>query len=102
MLNIVGSGDALEINEDENIADEQSAPSIAKIQPKQTAPTPKKKAVVDSWDAEDDGDETDTSYGEGDSVSKGTAMDEMGLLKVYKTFVRLKAEFDEKFKAIFA
>lgn len=102
MLNIVGSGDALEINEDENIADEQSTPSIAKIQPKQTAPTPKKKAVVESWDAEAEGDEAESSSGEGSTASNGMEMDEIGLLKVYKTFVQLKAEFDEKFKAIFA
>ena len=104
MLNIVGSGDALEINADEKLADELEAPQMAQMQPKQTAPAPKRKAVVESWDneADDDGEDARSSSGDGNNAFKGTEMNEMGLLKVYKTFVQLKAEFDEKFKAIFA
>ncbi|KAL9122859.1 MAG: hypothetical protein Q9187_000595 [Circinaria calcarea] len=102
MLNIVGSGDALEINADEKLADELEAPPMAQIQPKQTASAPKKKAVAESWDDEDDGENARSSSGDGNNASKGTEMDEIGLLKVYSAFVQLKAGFDEKFKAIFA
>lgn len=118
LINTVGSGDALEIDEDENLADDDDAgdtdASIAlALKSKQVLPTPKaaKVQVAESWDDEeeevDDGDNdassTPSDWGENsEELEYGSKTGDEGLLQVYKAFVRLKVEFDEKFKLIWA
>lgn len=77
--------------------------------PKQKAedkPKAKKAAVLDSW--EDDFDEGESEGGEKSDPSKATSCEEWGddgngsLLRVLKAFRMLQAEFDEKFRKVWA
>lgn len=122
LIDIVGSGDALEIDEDERLADDDNAgdtdASIAlALKSTQVLPAPKaaKVKVEESWDDEEE--EVDDGGGSGGNDASSTPSDwggdseeledgsntgDAGLLQVYKAFVRLKVEFDEKFKVIWA
>ena len=97
MINLVGDGDALEIDADERLADEIEPPT--NVQVEIALPMRKTKAVIESWDD----DEESTIALPTDEESKTMlrrSIDEMGLMPVYRAFVQLKMEFDEKFRAI--
>ena len=96
MMDLVGSGDALEID-----ADEQSAKEVEPVDQKLTTHRDRNK-VADNWD-EDEDDIDDNESDEGSrrsSTLSGAQDDQTGLLLVYQNFVKLRAQFDEKFKAI--
>ncbi len=107
MLDVMGSGDAAENEADEEVAATTIAePSTMKFHAPSIPPPPKKsKKVVDDWNAGEDALVAEEDY------LKSEALKEMGvnedeeydkLLDVYKSFRKLKAEFDEKFRAIWA
>ncbi|KAL8919833.1 MAG: hypothetical protein Q9208_006566 [Pyrenodesmia sp. 3 TL-2023] len=71
----------------------------------------KKKKVEESWEVEADADakaedeawdEGDTDEDEGDAGPQTVKEMEKGFVCVYKSFKKLKGEFDEKFRAMFA
>ena len=97
MINLVGDGDALEIDVDEKFADEMELP--LKAEPQKSPPVRKIKAVADRWDDEEDSVST-LPTSEENSATRNQNIDEMGLMPVYRAFVQLKLEFDEKFRAI--
>lgn len=107
----VGSGDAEMIAEDERLATEATSSREPQPQPKPKQPTAtRKNDVLEDWDA--DAEDISTEDTASDCGPEGSAKsklpfeawgdDEMGLMKVYKTFQMLKADFDEKFLAIWA
>ena len=107
MLDIMGSGDAAENEQDEEVAatvvtDTASTKSTASSQP---AIVKKGKKVVDDWDAGEDAMVEEENYlkSEGQNGTGATDDEEYDkLMNVYKAFRKLKAEFDEKFRAIWA
>lgn len=120
MLDVMGEGDEHINLEDDKFAAEtpsekaesssaSTASDRARI-PLPTAPTanPRKKKVADSWDDDDDdngdGNEAMNGASEGDFEGTSRSIEEVeqGFLNVYRALSRLRAEFDIKFKAIFA
>ena len=102
MIDIVGSGDAVEIDADERLAEEMATPLVSQLNQKLNV-LPAKNKVAERWD--DGADDVDdvTLVTEGSRRSSTTLIgqdDKMELLQVYEAFVRLRTEFDEKFKAI--
>lgn len=119
MLDVMGGGDELDNLEDDKFAAEMSnekgdgklksansdsrraRPPVASA----SKPRPKQK-VAASWD--DDEDEVKASQnsddGSDDDGSKGQSADAIkkGFMNVFRAFTILRAEFDTKFKAIFA
>ena len=124
MLDLVGGGDlheneaeAADAADDDKMSDSTavsgaSTPARIGQQLAAAAKPKKKKKVMESWDDElSEGDADAAAAGEddldGSTVADGLddlALDESekGLRNVYKAMVRLKAEFDEKFKAMWA
>ncbi len=104
MTDIVGGGDALEIDADEKMAEEQQLnpmPQVGQVKAKPVVVKAKTK-VVDSWD-DDAGAEEEQSEGDEDGDERdggGQSSEELKLYKVYQTFCKLRALFDEKLKAI--
>lgn len=108
MLDIMGTGDAAENDGDEEIAAASvPAPTVG------TTPAPLvfakkgKKGVVDDWDAGEDAivaEEDFLKNEKGEEGGRGETDDEEyeRLMNVYRAFRKLKTEFDEKFRAIWA
>lgn len=75
MLDLVGSGDAFEEQQDDKAIDKGTG----------------QKVENDEKDEEEGGDDWD-----------GEKVDEKGLVNVLKAFTNVKTEFDEKFKRMWA
>ncbi|KAI9879181.1 MAG: hypothetical protein M1830_009321 [Pleopsidium flavum] len=111
MTETVGGGDAEMIAEDESLATEATGSKEPQSKPKPKQPaTTRKNILSEDWDA--DGEDLSSEDSSSDYDPERSAKsklpfeawsdDERGLMKVYKAFVMLKAEFDEKFLAIWA
>ncbi len=117
MLDIIGEGDETNNAEDDKFAvdstdTESVATSTATTDTGRTSimtasstgsKAAKKKKVANSWDDSDDdeGHEPEATNGSlGDDPSKEEL--ERGFLNVYKAITKLRAEFDTKFRKIFA
>ncbi|ESZ96877.1 hypothetical protein SBOR_2742 [Sclerotinia borealis F-4128] len=106
LLDIMGAGDSVENENDEKMAEDAipqavSAPS-GELQ--QAQPVRRKK-VVDDWDAGEDRLAAEEDYLEKEKESGAGATDDeeyQKLMTVYRAFRKLKTEFDEKFRAIWA
>jgi ATP-dependent RNA helicase DDX60 len=107
MLDVMGSGDLAENDNDEQVA----ADSIP--DPTTTAKTPtapqqpfvkKGRKVVDDWDAGEDALVEEENYLKNERAKTGANDDEEydKLMNVYKAFRLLKTEFDSKFREIWA
>ncbi len=115
LLDITGEGDENNNAEDDQFADtttdtESTAASTATADTGRTSVTsgstlasrPKKKKVVDSWDASDDDEDFEpeaNGFGANDPSKEEL---ERGFLNVYKAIKKLRFEFDTKFRKIFA
>ncbi|KAH8807909.1 hypothetical protein F5884DRAFT_821438 [Xylogone sp. PMI_703] len=117
MLNVVGSGDAIQKEVDEKAAGAASsegddANSTSSVSTTNKTPTKgvvvKQETVADNWDESKDGegseeDSSSKSSLENDILAKEIHdTDYRELLNVYKAFRMLQTEFNEKFKAIWA
>lgn len=114
MLDVMGSGDAAENDADAEVAETQVADPNAPAGGNATAsknPAPmlpafaKKKKVVDDWDAGEDALVAEEDYlkAEGEKGTGATDDEEYDkLMNVDKAFRKLKTEFDEKFRVIWA
>lgn len=122
MMNLSGQGDVMEADagdeEGSNAPSEKSSHIAAAKIAEPVLKVKKKKVVKDSWDASDsDDDETtstareksmstartsDSLLGSDDYSSSGGSSEDDGLMNVLTAFRMLKAEFDEKFRAMWA
>ncbi|KAH8687441.1 hypothetical protein BGZ60DRAFT_393597 [Tricladium varicosporioides] len=107
MLDVMGSGDAAENEGDEQAADNtDTAVPVQQISPPvQAVPIRKSKKVVDDWDAGEDALDAQEQFERSGGLNGTGATDDEEYKKlndVYKAFRKLKVDFDEKFKAIWA
>ena len=106
MLDIMGSGDAAENDADEEVAAKTEPEPVARSNaPTQAAPIRKSKKVADDWGASEDAMVAEEDYLKSDGLNGTGATDDEEydkLMNVYKAFRKLKTEFDEKFRAIWA
>jgi ATP-dependent RNA helicase DDX60 len=107
MLDVMGTGDAAENDADEKIAAATvpDAPAVSAAAAQTTAPHKKSKKVVDDWDAGEDALVAEEDYLKSEGLNGTGATDDEEydkLMNVYKAFRKLKTEFDEKFRAIWA
>lgn len=117
MLDIIGEGDETNNAEDDKFAvdstdTESVATSTAMTDTGRTSITTasstgskpgKKKKITASWDDSDD-DEWDEPEATSGSLGNDPSKEELerGFLNVYKAMTKLRAEFDTKFRKIFA
>lgn len=107
MLDVMGTGDVAENDLDEEIA-AQSVPPPATTTTTTQQPAfvkKSKKGVVDDWNADEDAiaAEENLSKEEVGNGTEGTDNEEYDkLMNVYKAFRKVKTEFDEKFKDMWA
>jgi hypothetical protein len=108
MLDVMGSGDAAENEGDEEIAAAiipETTTTSTTTNTRQAPVVKKTKKVVDDWDAGEDAlvEEENFLKSEGNNGICVTDDEEYDkLMNVYKAFRKLKNEFDEKFRAIWA
>lgn len=123
MLDVMGEGDEHNNFEDDKIAAEIPAEkaegnSVNATSDRGRVPLPtasssksgSKKKVAESWDDEDLDEVKDFNSANGaveetllgDAKSRSVDEIEEGFLNVYRAMTKLRAEFDTKFKAIFA
>lgn len=110
MLDVMGSGDLAENDGDEAMAADSIPDPIATVSTgggnKPAVQFVKKgKKVVDDWDAGEDAMDAEEKYLESEAVDGVGATDDEEyekLMNVYKAFRNLKAEFDKKFREIWA
>ena len=106
VLDIMGSGDAAENDADEEVAAKtESEPAAKSNTPAQAAPVRKNKKVADDWNASEDAMVAEEDYLKSEGLNGTGATDDEEydkLMNVYRAFRKLKTEFDEKFRAIFA
>jgi hypothetical protein len=107
MLDVMGSGDAAENDADEEIAAAtvSDAPAKSTAAAQSAVPVKKSKKVVDDWDAGEDAIVAEENYLKSEGLNGTGATDDEEydkLMNVYKAFKKLKTEFDEKFRAIWA
>jgi hypothetical protein len=108
MLDIMGSGDAAENDADEEVAAKTEQPEPANNKFAAPVPPPqvrKSKKVADDWGASEDAMVAEEDYLKSEGLNGTGATDEEEydkLMNVYKAFRKLKTEFDEKFRAIWA
>ncbi|TAQ87818.1 hypothetical protein B7494_g3841 [Chlorociboria aeruginascens] len=102
MLDVMGSGDAHENDVDEGIAPPTN--TMAPTPTTQAPTTNKKEKVVDDWNAGEDAVVAEEEFKKSEGNGMGVSDDEEyeKLMNVYKAFRKLKTEFDEKFRAIWA
>jgi len=107
MLDVMGSGDAAENDGDEAMAADAIPDSTAM----KTTPAPqptfakKGKKVVDDWDAGEDAIVAEENFLKSEGANGTGATDDEEydkLMNVYKAFRKLKTEFDNKFREIWA
>lgn len=114
---LAGEGDEQENLEDDKFADDSTvasgttATSTATVDTGRTsistsslASRPKKKKVVDSWDDAADQEEANEANEAEKELEEDISKDEIerGFLSIYKSMVKLRTEFDTKFRKIFA
>ncbi|RDW71562.1 hypothetical protein BP6252_08125 [Coleophoma cylindrospora] len=110
MLDVMGSGDAAENDADEQIAatDTETTISSASVAPSAPPTLIKKgkKGIVDDWDAGEDALVAEEDFLKNEMVEEGRGETDdeeyEKLMNVYRAFRKLKTEFDEKFRAIWA
>ncbi|CZS88239.1 related to SKI2-antiviral protein and putative helicase [Rhynchosporium graminicola] len=108
MLDVMGSGDAAENEEDAEVAAASIAEPTATNNSASGSTQPafvKKKKVVEDWDAGEDALVAEEEYLKGEGLNGTGATDDEEydkLMNVYKAFRKLKTEFDEKFRVIWA
>jgi hypothetical protein len=106
MLDVMGSGDAAENDADAEEAEAAVPEATIKVAPTtQAAPVRKSKKVADDWDASEDAMVAEENYLKSEGLNGTGATDDEEydkLMNVYKAFRKLKTEFDEKFRAIWA
>ncbi|TVY52513.1 putative helicase [Lachnellula cervina] len=106
MLDIMGSGDAAENDADAEVAAKtEPEPAARSNAPTQAAPVRKSKKVADDWGASEDAMVAEEDYLNSEGLNGTGATDDEEydkLMNVYKAFRKLKTEFDEKFRAIWA
>ncbi|QSZ32856.1 hypothetical protein DSL72_002436 [Monilinia vaccinii-corymbosi] len=106
LLDVMGAGDSVENENDEKIAEEAVPQAVsAPASEIQQAPPVRRKKVVDDWDAGEDRLAAEEDYLEKEKESGAGVTDDeeyQKLMNVYRAFRMLKAEFDEKFRAICA
>ncbi|KAG9243714.1 hypothetical protein BJ878DRAFT_509403 [Calycina marina] len=106
MLEVMGSGDAIENDGDEKAAEVVMPESGSnKFEAPKPPPIIRKKKVADDWDVGEDEIAEEEAYhkAEREAGTGGTDAEEFEqLMNVYKAFKKLKSEFDEKFKTIWA
>ena len=108
MLDVMGSGDVAENEGDEEIAATaipETTTASNTTSSRQVPVVKKSKKVVDDWDASEDAlvEEENVLKSGGNSGLGGTDDEEYDkLMNVYRAFRKLKTEFDEKFRAIWA
>lgn len=107
MLDVMGSGDIAENDADEKVAEETAKETQPKIGTPVQAPPPvrKTKKVAEDWDASEDAMVAEENFlKSGGANGTGATDDEEydKLVNVYKSFRKLKTDFDEKFRAIWA
>lgn len=107
MLDVMGTGDAAENEEDEQDAAAAipDTPAASKPNVSQQPVVRKSKKVVDDWDAGEDAlvaeeDALKSAIFNGISATDDEEYDK--LMNVYKAFRKLKTEFDSKFMVIWA
>ena len=114
---LAGEGDEHENLEDDKFADdstvtsEATGTSVATTDTSRTSVStssvtsrPKKKKIADSWDVAADEEEAD-GVKEMEAIDEDdTSKEELekGFLNIYKAMVKLRTEFDVKFRKIFA
>jgi hypothetical protein len=107
MLDVMGTGDAAENEEDEKDAAAiiPEIPAAVKATTSQQPVARKSKRVVDDWDAGEDALVAEEHALKSAVLNGISATDDEEydkLMNVYKAFRKLKTEFDAKFKAIWA
>ncbi|KAE8449822.1 hypothetical protein EG329_007299 [Mollisiaceae sp. DMI_Dod_QoI] len=107
MLDVMGSGDAAENDADEKVAAATipDAPTAKIINPDQPVQPKKSKKVAEDWDTGEDALVAEEDYLKSrvGREMEGTDDEEYDkLMNVYKAFRKLKTDFDEKFRAIWA
>ncbi|KAF7874002.1 hypothetical protein EAF04_002674 [Stromatinia cepivora] len=106
LLDVMGAGDSVENENDEKMAEDLSPQNVpAPSSELQQAQPVRRKKVVDDWDAGEDRLAAEEDYLEKEKESgAGATEDEeyQKLMTVYRAFRKLKTEFDEKFRAIWA
>lgn len=124
MLDVMGTGEAAEAEEDEQEAAALEAASASSVvsgttNSRSTISTASsvisnktfsksKKKVADDWDADEDEMTAEDKFRESEKIngsgtgSKSDDEEYEQLVNVYRAFKKLRGEFDEKFKAIFA
>ena len=114
---LAGEGDEAQNLEDDKFADdstiagESTANTAAPVSAARTpisassvASKPKKKKAVDSWDVAADEEAENDANGADEMLKDDTSKEELerGFLNIYKSMVKLRTEFDTKFRKIFA
>jgi len=105
MLDVMGSGDAAENDVDEQIAAALIPETTTTTSGPQAPVFRRGKKVVDDWDAGEDDLVAQEEYLKNEeSAGVGANDDEEyeKLMNVYKAFLKLKTEFDTKFRVIWA
>ncbi|TGO55436.1 hypothetical protein BCON_0092g00190 [Botryotinia convoluta] len=106
LLDVMGAGDSVENENDEKMAEDSIPQAVSgpSSEVQQAQPVRRKK-VVDDWDAGEDRLAAEEDYLEKEKESGAGATDDEEyekLMTVYRAFRKLKTEFDEKFRAIWA
>ncbi|RDL40340.1 p-loop containing nucleoside triphosphate hydrolase [Venustampulla echinocandica] len=107
MLDVMGSGDIAENDADEAVAEQTVQDTQPKIGTPVQAPPPvrRKKKVAEDWDASEDAMVAEENFLKSGGLNGTGATDDEEydkLMNVYKAFRKLKTDFDEKFRAIWA
>ena len=110
ILEVMGSGDAAENDGDEELAAETATSNpTSSVLPDPSIPPSsmqrnKKKKVADDWDADEDEMVAKEKMAEETKTIKVVSDDEEyeAMMNVYRAFLKLKVEFDTKFRAIWA
>jgi hypothetical protein len=107
MLDVMGSGDTIENDGDEEVAAkaEPEAPMKIGAPPIPPPVIRKTKKIAEDWGASEDAMVAEEDYlkSGGTNGTGATDSEEYDkLMNVYKAFRKLKTEFDEKFRAIWA
>ena len=86
--------------------DKKVASAPAPLQKEQPKTKPKKKVVVDSWDdeesEEEEEEETERTTSSGPQKPSWVDDDNENLLRIFRYFLALRTEFEEKFRKTFA
>lgn len=109
LLDVMGSGDAAENEVDEEFAAVQAPATNAFAAAPVAAPAvvnrKSKKNVADDWGDDEDKLDAADQAAEAGGIGRGSVSEDKeydGLMNVYRSFKKLKVEFDTKFREIWA